>query len=59
MMPTAIPAFRLPPKSWLAVPLSIPCTPMIDIVMKPTTHGIPTGIANIGTIAIAPASMIR
>ena len=35
MSPTATPALRLPPKSMLAVPESMPCTPMtaIDITM--------------------------
>jgi hypothetical protein len=55
MMPTARPAFLRPPKSMLAVPESMPCTPMMASDMSTTTHpmrpvGMVTNIASAPTI---------
>ncbi len=37
-MPTTTPAFLLPPKSMVAVPDSMPCTPMTHSDMKMTVQ---------------------
>ena len=43
MIPVAVPALRRPPKSWLATPDSMPCTPMIAIAIPMITQLIAIG----------------
>src|SRR5262245_694253 len=56
MMPTATPTFFFPPKSMLAVPDNIPCTPMMHNDMN-TISQPSKGVPSSGYIAHAPTSI--
>ena len=56
MIPVAMPAFFFPPKSMLAVPESMPWTPMMHSDMN-TTSQPTTGVVRMPMSTPAPASM--